>query len=376
MSRKTHVRLGALVASLALATAACSSSDGALDGSGTTEASAVEAAKAAVEEYKKPPTKIGISEPLNEAPKPGLLVNISCADSNCVNTAEGAKAAAAAAGWDYEEIPFDNTDPATLLKGLEEALEMNPKPDGVTFTGVDRSQWEQIIPKYEAAGIKIIPGHIGDTELGETVIASIARDENGEQGKMLADWAVADSNGEANVLVMNVPAFPVLKKFSEGFDKQIADTCPGCKVTHLDAAITDVASGAIPGQIVSMIQQDPEIDYVISSVGDFAVGIDSALKSAGLADKVKLAGEAAGAPQRAGIKNGTEEAWTALCFQYNGWQIVDTLLRDQQGMEHSETAGLMPKQLLDKSNIGENPEQAWCEPADYAEQFKALWLVK
>lgn len=324
----------------------------------------------------KPPTEIGITEALSEPPTPGsVVVNITCAASNCVNLAEGVDAAAKAVGWEYVEIPYDNTDPATLLEGFDEVLEMDPAPIGVTFSGVDRSQWEQVIPKFEEAGIKMVPTHIGDTELGESVIASIARDDNTENGTMLADWAVMESNGEGNILVMNVPAFPVLKKFSDGFDDRLAEACPGCKVTHLDAAITDVASGAIPGQIVSMIQQDPEINYVISAVGDFAAGIDSALKSAGLADKVKLAGQAANATQLAGIVNGTEAAWTVMCFQYNGWQVVDTLLRDQQGLEHHETAGLMPKQLLDESNVGD-PETLWCEPADYEEQFKALWLVQ
>lgn len=375
MQRFTMVKIGAVLAASVLMTSACSSSD-ASKSSGTVNTALVDKAKAAVAQDIKSPTKIGVTAQLKTKPGKGSLVNITCADSNCVNLAEGAKAAAAAAGWSYTAIPFDNTDPATLLKGLNRALTMSPKPTGVTFSGVDRTQWEQIVPKFKAAGIRIVPTHIGDTELGDTVIASIARDDNVQNGKMLADWITADSNGKANVLVMNVPAFPVLKKFSEGFNTEIKAVCPGCKVTALNAAITDVSSGSIPGQVVSMIQKNPNIDYVASSVGDFANGIDTALKAAGLASKVKLTGEAAGAPQRAGLISGTQAAWTTECFQYNGWQVMDVLLRNQQGLTVDETDGLMPKQILTKANVGSDPQKPWCEPTDYADQFKALWHVK
>ena len=50
----------------------------------------------------------------------------------------------------------------------------------------------------------------------------------------MADWAIVDSNGAANVLIVSIPDFPVLKAETDAYIAELEKNCPDCSYTELN----------------------------------------------------------------------------------------------------------------------------------------------
>jgi ribose transport system substrate-binding protein len=165
----------------------------------------------------------------------------------------------------------------------------------------------------------------------------------------------------------------VLKSYSDSAKSVIAQDCPKCKLTSLNSSLAKIESGAVISAIVSALQKDRSIKYVLASNGPFINGLEAAMKAAGITG-VKIAGGSPSITNEQNLLNGTEAAWTGQNYAYNGWQVVDSAARHLEGMPISPDAGGAPQQLLTKDNVG-TPSDQMNEPANYPDQFKALWKV-
>src|SRR5439155_630513 len=87
----------------------------------------------------------------------------------------------------------------------------------------------------------------------------------------------------------SVAAYPILGEFVKGFKAAMTAWCPSCKVTDVDQQATDVGTKT-PQSVVSTFQRDPKLGYAIFSFGDLTIGVDAALKSAGLSKVKGIAG--------------------------------------------------------------------------------------
>ena len=126
--------------------------------------------------------------------------------------------------------------------------------------------------------------------------------------------------------------------------------------------------------IVSAIQKDPSIKYVVTVDGPFVTGLRSALDAAGLND-VQIAGESGDTTNLTNIKAGKESAFTALALHYGSYSMIDMVLRHLQGLNFDPDGnGGLPTQLLTK-DVDFEISNSFDKPADFADQFKKLWLV-
>ena len=61
-------------------------------------------------------------------------------------------------------------------------------------------------------------GYIGTIPYDDTIIGQVGSSPDVKNnGEMIANWVVADSEGKANVLLQSVNDFPILKVFSDSF---------------------------------------------------------------------------------------------------------------------------------------------------------------
>ena len=342
-------------------------------GSAAAGGDGVAKAKAAVAEYMKEPTEIPVTEPLKTKPEPGgLFVWMQCDVNQCKDIGDGLKLATEAIGWNYKAYTYQSADPATLIAAMRQAL--NDKPTAVGVTGLPPAVWQPVLAEYKAAGIPIVLGHIGTVPYDDTIIGQTnSSPDVAEVGKILANWVVADSEGKANVLLQSVNDFPILKVMSDSFKSNIAELCPDCKVTEINNTIAQLGTGVVPA-IVSGLQKDPSIKYVVTVNGPFVTGLTSALAAAGLSD-IKIAGESGDTTNLTNLKAGKEHAFTALAAKYGAWSMVDMVLRHEQGIDFDpDGGGGLPKQLLTK-DVDFEISNSFEKPSDYPEQFKKLWLV-
>jgi len=376
----------AVVGSLAmLALAACGSANsGAQSGSSQAAATAQAGSKAQAEvtraqavasKYLNQPTKIPLSQPLKSAPAKGkTFVWVQCDFSQCTELGDAAAQAAAAVGWKMKVVPYKAAQPATLLAAMTQALQYHPAAVGVASN--PESEWASEIPAYKAAGVPIIALAVGSTtELNSTVIASINGPADSQMdADALGNWFIANSAAAGNAVLLNVPSIPSLNDFSQDFQEVVKSGCTACKIQDLDATIPEEDAGQLNQLVVSALQRNPSIRYVVSADGAFIEGLQSSLAAAGLS-KVRVLANWGTVATEADLKTGPFVALTGQNIEYEGALLIDVALRHSEGMPiTTPNDGGLPFQILTKTTLVA-PAVSYNYPSDSLQQLEKLWKV-
>ena len=93
-------------------------------------------AKEVIQHASTPPTGLTVTEPLPAKPKPGESVYyIGCGFPVCDQIFEGIKAGSETLGWKATKINIDQSNPATINSGVEQAIQ-----NGATIVIRDRQR--------------------------------------------------------------------------------------------------------------------------------------------------------------------------------------------------------------------------------------------
>ena len=360
----------ATVPETAAATEAAAVETEAAAAAGTDE---VAAAKAVIEPFLQPPTKINQTTPLSGPVEKGkLYVFLECELPQCVEIGVGALEAAKAIGWKTKVIKWNTADLQTVLTAMDEALTL--KPAAVTLTGIPQELWADREAAFEAAGAMIIPIAVADLKLSKAVpMGAAMKADYVADGNLVGNWFIADSNAEGKALVADVPAYPVLTAHGTGFKEAVAAGCKKCSVTSLEVTVPQLAKGEFVPAVVSALQKDPSIKYVITTNGAFIDGLSAALDAAGMKD-VKIAGGSATINNLSALDAGTEHAWAGEAIHMDGWIAIDIAARAMLGMEIPDSGGRRVQQLFIKGNVG-TPTLSLDKPDNFRDEFKKLWGV-
>ena len=358
--------------------AACSSSTKAASSSSPTTAapsggggnSQVAAAEAYVTKAEQVPTSIPLNTPLKTKPPTGkTFVFMQCDIDQCTVEAQALKTVTAALGWNLKTIPYQSANPATLISGMQQALQYNPV--GVGLSGIPEAEWSSVVPAYQKANVPIVLAYVGPQQLDNTIIANIGDTTSVTlDAKALANYFIAKSNGTGHILQFQVPDFPILNTFDQAFRSAVSAGCSACSVTPLTGTIAQVTGGGATGAIVSALQRNPSIGWVVTDDGPWVDGLPAAAANAGL--HPKIIGEGADTVNETDIKAGTATAFTGLALNYGQWAMIDAVLRHMEGMPIPANEGTLPIQLLTQHD-NFTVSSSFDQPANYATQMKALW---
>jgi ribose transport system substrate-binding protein len=339
------------------------------------------AAQANVDQYRDPNQPIGVTIPLDgPAPTDVTFAWLECEIPSCQYITAGVEAATDALGWELLVIGSESANPAPYF---QQAIDAGA--DYIASSGEAPQLYEAEAAAAADAGIKIlscfdttVPDPENSniwTQCGDTTFVE-------KTGPLMADWAIVDSEGTANVLIASIPDFPVLVAETDAYKAQMDANCPGCTYSEVDFTITDLVEGAVPSAIASQLQANEDIDYVFFSFSSLPAGVTAALSEVGLLDRVTVYGQDFEDFNLQEIVAGTMGAWSADPKAYAGWLMVDAAARLELGMELTEerAAASLPTYIV------ETPEQAqaildgefgyaeWVPPT-MEEDFKALWGV-
>lgn len=369
----------AVAATSALLLSACSEgSTDADSGSTSSDSAAADAAKALVVKHEAAPSDIPQQVPLPSAPPTGkTVVLVQCDFAQCKPVEEAMKEATAAVGWNLKIIPFKQADPATFVSGMNQALQ--EKPVAVAFAGQPYQVWEKILPDFTKANIPIIPNYVGPIPEGVKGVAANIMNPDDLQidASNLADWFVANSGAKGHALAWGIPGFPILGAVPDQFEEAVSKQCSECKVTSIESSIADSANpAAINGQIISALQRDPSIKYIMSANGQLNAGLKGALKAAGLSD-IKYMATLPGVENIDDIKQGADNAVTPVSQPYIGWVTVDTAIRVAMGLDIEPGGGGQVHRLITTANVDSvaDPVEDAAAALDVPAKFKALWHV-
>ncbi|MGD9996009.1 MAG: sugar ABC transporter substrate-binding protein, partial [Ilumatobacteraceae bacterium] len=309
------------------------------DAPATTEATEGEdpglaAARAVVEQYRDPNQPIGITEPLTGKPEPKKFAWLECELESCPYITVGVEAATKALGWEMIKITSESANPGPYF---QQAIDAGA--DFIASSGEARALYEEQAMAAKEKGIKILSCFDTEPPAGdETNIYTQCGDSSfvEKTGPLMADWAIVDSEGAANILIVSIPDFAVLKAETDAYIAELEKNCSACEYTELNITIPQLVGGEVPAAVASQLQANSDINYAFFSFGSLPSGVTAALDSAGLLDQVTVYGQDFSAFGLEEIVAGTMGAWSADPKAYAGWLMVDAAARLSLGMELTE----------------------------------------
>lgn len=168
-------------------------------------------------------------------------------------------------------------------------------------------------------------------------------------GTIGVDAAIADTNGTAHILYVNLADSSSTQEATQGAKAEVAARCPGCTFQTVDMTTAKLSN--LPSAISAELVSDPSINYVLNSDDTFVTQIIEGIRSAGAASRVKVisaAGDLAGLQR---IRDKDLEVYdlganTAMV----GWYFADALLRQMAG-ETIPTPSVTGTKLFYAGNI-------------------------
>jgi len=366
----------AVIMAAGIALAACSSSTSSKTPSVASSSqpskanTALAAATAVVKKYEQVPTTIPINTPLKYKPPTGKTIAfMECNIDQCTVEADALRTITAALGWTLKTFPYNTANPATLVAGMQEALQY--KPVATLLSGVPEAEWASVVPAYQKAGVSIVVAYVGPQTLNNTIIANIGGPSSvARDAKIIADYFIAKSDGQGRILQFQVPDFPILAVFDQDFRSDVSSECKACSITTLTGTIAEVTGPGATSAILAALQRHPSIGWVVTDDGPWLDGFPAAAANAGI--HVKIIGEGADTVDETDIKAGTMTAFTSLALNYGEWAAVDAVLRHMEGMTIPANEGDLPVQLLTQHDSW-TVSPSYNEPADYATMMEKLW---
>jgi ribose transport system substrate-binding protein len=341
-------------------------------------ADAVADAKAAVAKYAGPQTTW---EGPTKAPKPEpgkKIVFLSGDEQNDISHLYGVyiKQAGEKLGWNVTVIDGKGS-PTSWLAGLNQAIAL--KPDGIAMFA-DAASLQDPIKAGVAQGIKFVglhaaglPGPQPDLNL----FVNIQEDPR-EIGKAEADWAIADSDGKAHVVILSHNEYAIAKVKSMATKDEI-EKCAGCKVLDYANSPASEAAQRQPQLTTSWVQRFGLPIYA-TSVGDndwdFAVpvlragGVDPAQAKLIAADGNRSAYDR--------IRKGDQYQTVTVSepIELQAWQAVDELNR---AFHNEPPSGFVQPPFLvttDNIHMEGGDKNTFIPSNNYKQHYLEIWGVK
>jgi ribose transport system substrate-binding protein len=338
-------------------------------------------AQAIVTAASTEPTDIPIKTALPRAPQKGIKVAfLTCSAAACSLLNPGFIAAANALGWKPKVITYNSAQPG---QALQQAIDAGYKY--IATTSITLNTITPQVRAAQAKGVALFGAYTGDTPQGKANgLYGVAQnfDASVKSGKLIAAWTIVDSHSNAHALYVDLPLYPTLEAQGDAAKAEYKADCPSCSYDKLGLSVNQLGAGQGPSAIVTYLKSHPKINYVYLSFQDLDNGVAAALKSAGLAGKVKIVGTEAQTAQLKAMIAGTETAWSVLPEPYVMWTVVDWMARLSEGVldqtaldaTASGVQFLVDTPAEAQQQLTENGGE-WPGPKNYEAQFKTLWHV-
>lgn len=394
--------VGLMVGGLALT--ACSSSDSATEAPASAAAEASTEASAATEAEASAPAESG-------ADIAGAQAQLDMYTGPATWKEPGpAFDIASAKGKKVVYVPLDNSIPifSVIYGEMEKALKAAGAEAGLCDGKGNPTQWAACISDAagrgasviildsipvasvaeaakaaQDAGVKIIDGNNGDPEIVPEGTDARVSFQYSLSGKLVSDWIITDSGGNANVLIIQSPeSGNVPDLVGKGYAGELKEKCPSCKVQIQDVAIADWATKLQP-TVQAALAADPTINYIIPIYDGMSTFVVPAIAAAGAQDRVKVATFNANLdPMKKMAAGDSIFVDVGSHNAYEGWAYADQSLRLITGTAPVANENV-PARVFTRENVGElqlTPEAErsgeWYGDNSYQDKYKALWGIQ
>lgn len=342
-------------------------------------ATPAETARARLEPYRKLPEFVAAG-PAFDAPacmkgKKVMSIPNSSANPFVKNINNAMKDVATKVGFEFME--WQNQGQLTQwVQGVDYAVDN--KFDLVDMIGgTDPRVLGPQIKRAQAAGIKVVASHYSGFEQPiPSGIQGVPIDYR-KAGQLIADWAIMDTGGKANALVLISSEVNSTESMVNGIKAEFKEVCPECKYKIQNVPVTEWATKVQP-TVQSELLRDPTINYVMPIYDSISQFVVPAITITGSADRVKIA-TFNGTPFVLGM---VQQGKVAMDIGENLDWIAHAILDAEMRMLCGQEAVKDPKipfYIFDKDNAktAGNPPRVSTGYGDaYAAGYAKLWKLK
>ncbi|WP_157155200.1 MULTISPECIES: substrate-binding domain-containing protein [unclassified Diaminobutyricimonas] len=235
-----------------------------------------------------------------------------------------------------------------------------------------------------AAGIPLLYTQVAPAGPGEPTKVGYLTPNNVEMEAWIANWVIADSNAQAEVLTVTINDTPATILWMEaGAHATYEKGCPDCKVTKVD--INTGQLDKLPSLISSTLVANPGIKYIHAEADSLVQSIQQGLQSAGLAqDEVHVISmEGSLAVMQMLADERFMQAEVGMNLQAFAWYAADQTLRMMSGQPSTQNLAFPYRRLFTAESANEleltpaaEASGAWYGDADYENGFLELWGAK
>jgi len=295
-----------------------------------------------------PPSTLGLQTTSKPIPSGKTVTYVHCGVDVCSTIGKAIKNAADVLGWKVKVIPSDGS-PGSVKQAWDTVVRM--KPAAAFGSGFPSAMYSSEVKQLKADGIPVMLFASTDVNGGPVTLSKGRNDEVPIVGKQMAAWVIATTNGKANTLYADLPAFPILPPIEAAFKTTYKQWCPNCPYAKIDLPITSIGKDA-PSRIVSYLRAHPDVNRVAVGYDGLDFGLPAALKAAGLDKKVQFIGEAPTETNFSYIRTGQQGATVSQAY-YEIWSnFVDAAARETTGQSIADNnAWKVPWFLVTKENI-------------------------
>ncbi len=265
--------------------------------------------------------------------------------------------------------------PSQWAQGIEFAV--RNKFDVIDLiSGVDPKTLEPQITAARKAGVKTMTSHFYDPSQAQNplVAASLTVSFN-TIGKLLADWAIMRTKGDAQIIVIKSSEVPPTEPLMRGLHDELALNCPRCKIVNeINVGVTEWATKIQPS-LQSILLANPGVNFVLPIYDSMSQFVVPAIQITGRRGKVRVA-TFNGTPfvldyVRAGdvdMDIGESLDWIARA-------TIDGYLRASCGLPVPKEIGV-PFYIFDATNVQKAGVPAQFDQgygSDYIDGYRRLW---
>ncbi|MCC4266930.1 MULTISPECIES: sugar ABC transporter substrate-binding protein [Microbacterium] len=314
---------------------------------------------------------IPVDQPLAELPTGKKFAYVECNVPECAVVGAQMKVVIEELGGEF--ISFkQGTDTQSTAEAFQAAFDS--RPDVLIQDAIEPQTWNAQLTQFKDAGIPVVSWTIPNDPPAEGISAVFnGGDTFRLVGRIMADYVIAESDGEANAVIFFPPEYTVFSGLAEDFVDEIQTQCPDCTVEAVSAPASEIGS-QLPNRVVSYVQANPDTDWVVGAFGSVLIGVPQALAAAGI-EGIDTLSQAGGQVNFQYIADGLQTADLSNDLNQEAWIAADIAAKLATGQAVDEVTinSRSAQKFITRENLDFAPEDGFASYPGYQEYFLGLW---
>lgn len=232
------------------------------------------------------------------------------------------------------------------------------------------------IKRARDAGIRVAASHYSGFEDSVANGAEAVPIDYRKAGRLLADWAIMDTGGKANVLVLVSSEVMSTGAMLAGIEAEFKELCPDCRTQVQNVPVTEWSTKIQP-TVQSELLRDPSINYIIPIYDSMSQFVVPAITLVGRQDKVRVA-TFNGTPFVIGlVQQGSVAMDIGENLDWIAHAVMDAEMRMLCGLDAVKDPKI-PFYIFDRDNAetaGKPPKLSTGYGDAYVEGYRKLWKL-